>query len=73
MFLYIVSLVRRLDILPPTETELLSCDPRLYRSGAVLQIDKSTCPFEIQIHMSLIEVFVIRMNINCIGYQKCAQ
>ena len=43
LFVYIVSLVQRFDILPPTEIEPLSCDPRLYCSGAVLQMDKFTC------------------------------
>ena len=45
LFVYLVALVQRFDILPPTEVDLISCDPRLYHSGAVLQMDRFSCRF----------------------------
>ena len=45
LFVYIVALVQRFDILQPTDADLISCDPRLYHSGAVLQMDRFSCRF----------------------------
>ena len=50
--MYITSLVQKFDILPPAEKELLSCDPNLYHSGAVLQLDNFSCRF-VQLETSL--------------------
>ena len=43
LFVFLTALVQHFDILPPSEKELLSCDPRLYHSGAVLQMDRFSC------------------------------
>ena len=36
IFLAIVALVRRFEVLPPLKEPLVSCDPRLYSFGGIL-------------------------------------
>lgn len=43
LFVFAVALFQRFDILPPENGDLLSNDPRLYSSGAVLQMDNFKC------------------------------